>query len=68
MSSVFTIPTFTSTGESGARFPVAVWRARSIFRLFSLSQRGESGQSAEVVTQKHGMSFIAPPVCHKFTV
>jgi len=28
----------------------------------------ESGQSAGVVTQKHGMCFIAPTMCHKFTV
>lgn len=45
MSSMFTVPTFTSFGESGDCFPVVRWRARSNFNC-SHYYRGVTGQSA----------------------
>lgn len=59
MSLVFTVPAFTSVGDSGAICLVLSARLEAISTVLIIT-KGENGQSSKGLAQKHGMYFITP--------
>lgn len=60
-------PSFYLHWGERCHFLCAGWGLEAISNVLIITE-GESGQSAAVVTQKHGMCFIVPTMCHKFAV